>query len=144
MQPRLLGKEPIWDGHSSIHNAMMDSEGRVWFSAGSGRLPTRISARRAPIILAQVAPQETSARQVSVYDPKTGKCSTSTPVLHTHLYFRQGRQPDAVADAGGPGERVVGWVNTKLFLETATRRNPRVDTDHRDTTATAGGRGRHR
>src|SRR6266699_936402 len=34
MQPSAYwGKEPIWDGHSSIHNAMMDSEGRVWFTA---------------------------------------------------------------------------------------------------------------
>src|SRR5258707_5203735 len=37
MQPSAYwGKEPIWDGHSSIHNAMMDSEGRVWFT---GRIP---------------------------------------------------------------------------------------------------------
>ena len=27
------GDEPIWDGHTSIHNAMMDEQGRVWFSA---------------------------------------------------------------------------------------------------------------
>src|SRR5260370_1790968 len=33
MQPSAYwGAEPIWHGHSSIHNAMMDSEGRVWFS----------------------------------------------------------------------------------------------------------------
>src|SRR5437867_1208580 len=75
MQPSAYwGKEPLWDGHSSIHNAMMDSEGRVWFSA-------RIRPNANPDFCkkgsdhpsAQVAPQENSFRQLSVYDPKMGK-----------------------------------------------------------------------
>ncbi len=27
------GDEAIWDGHSSIHNPIMDAKGRVWFTA---------------------------------------------------------------------------------------------------------------
>ena len=27
------GDEPIWDGHTSIHNPMIDEKGRVWFTA---------------------------------------------------------------------------------------------------------------
>jgi hypothetical protein len=27
------GDEPIWDGHTSIHNVMMDEAGKVWFTA---------------------------------------------------------------------------------------------------------------
>src|SRR5438552_2307198 len=27
------GNEPPWDGHTSIHNPMMDREGRVWFTS---------------------------------------------------------------------------------------------------------------
>ena len=29
----VAGDEAIWDGHTSIHNPMMDREGRVWFTA---------------------------------------------------------------------------------------------------------------
>ena len=27
------GDEAIWDGHTSIHNVMMDEQGKVWFTA---------------------------------------------------------------------------------------------------------------
>jgi hypothetical protein len=75
MQPSAYwGKEPIWDGHSSIHNAMMDSEGRVWFTARIRPAPNPDFCKKgSDHPSAKVAPQESSLRQVSVYDPKTGK-----------------------------------------------------------------------
>ena len=114
------GDEPIWDGHSSIHNAMMDSEGRVWFSA-------RIRANANPDFCkkgsnhpsAKVAPQEQSLRQVSVYDPKTQKWMHVDTCFSTHhLYFGHDANRTLWLSAGGPASGVVGWVNTKLFLET--------------------------
>jgi len=64
------GTQAIWDGHTSIHNLMMDEAGRVWFTA-------RIRAAANPdfckaasgLASAQVAPLAESARQLSMYDP---------------------------------------------------------------------------
>jgi hypothetical protein len=121
MQPSAYwGKEPLWDGHSSIHNAMMDSEGRVWFSA-------RIRPNANPDFCkkgsdhpsAKVAPQENSFRQLSVYDPRTGKWQHVDTCFSTHhLYFGHDANKTLWTSAGGPQSGVVGWVNTKLFLET--------------------------
>src|SRR2546430_2159005 len=121
MQPSAYwGKEPIWDGHSSIHNAMMDSEGRVWFTA-------RIRPAANPDFCkkgsdhpsAKVAPQENSLRQVSVYDPKTSQWAHVDTCFSTHhLYFGHDANKTLWTSAGGPQSGVVGWVNTKMFLET--------------------------
>ena len=39
------GDEPIWDGHTSIHNPMMDEKGRVWFTARIRRAPNPASCK---------------------------------------------------------------------------------------------------
>ena len=70
------GDEPIWDGHTTIHNPNFDDQGRVWFTA-------RIRAAENPdyckagsdLTSAKVAPLDQSVRQLSMYDPKTGKFS---------------------------------------------------------------------
>jgi hypothetical protein len=121
MQPSAYwGKEPIWDGHSSIHNAMMDSEGRVWFSARIRPAPNPDFCKKgSDHPSAKVAPQESSLRQVSVYDPKTGKWQHVDTCFSTHhLYFAKDANRTLWLSAGGPASGVVGWVNTKLFLET--------------------------
>jgi hypothetical protein len=121
MQPSAYwDKEPIWDGHSSLHNAMMDAEGRVWFSA-------RIRPAANPDFCkkgsdhpsAKVAPLDSSPRQVSVYDPKTTKWMHVDTCFPTHhLYFAKDANNTLWFSQGGPGSGVVGWVNTKMFLET--------------------------
>src|SRR6266581_2818474 len=121
MQPSAYwGKEPIWDGHSSIHNAMMDSEGRVWFSARIRPAPNPDFCKKgSDHPSAKVAPQENSVRQVSVYDPKTGKWAHVDTCFSTHhLYFAKDANKTLWLSAGGPQSGVVGWVNTKLFLAT--------------------------
>jgi hypothetical protein len=121
MQPSpYWGKEPIWDGHSSIHNAMMDGQGRVWFTA-------RIRPAANPDFCkkgsnhpsAKVVPLDESPRQLSVYDPKTGKWAHVDTCFATHhLYFAKDANNTLWTSAGQPWSGVVGWVNTKLFLET--------------------------
>jgi len=121
MQPSAYwGKEPIWDGHSSIHNAMMDSEGACGSPRGSGRRANPDFCKKgSDHPSAKVAPQENSARQVSVYDPKTGKWAHVDTCFSTHhLYFGHDANKTLWLSAGGPASGVVGWVNTKLFLET--------------------------
>jgi len=122
MQPSpYWGKDPIWDGHSSIHNAMMDGEGRVWFSARLrpiGANPAYCK-KGSDHPSAKVAPQENSFRQVSVYDPKTGKWAhIDTCFSVHHLYFAKDANRTLWTSAGPPNSGVVGWINTKMFLET--------------------------
>jgi hypothetical protein len=114
------GSEPIWDGHTSIHNPMMDEKGRVWFTA-------RIRPPANPAFCktgsdhpsAKVVPQNESPRQLSMYDPSTGKWSLIDTCFSTHhLYFGHDKNNTLWTSAGGPGSGVVGWLNTKMYLET--------------------------
>jgi len=114
------GDEPIWDGHTTIHNPNFDEEGRVWFTARI-RAPENPAYCKAGSDLpsAKVAPQDTSVRQLSMYDPKTGKFSLIDTCFSTqHLYFGHDANNTLWTSAGGPDSGVVGWLNTKMYLET--------------------------
>src|SRR5215468_5336754 len=114
------GDEPIWDGHTSIHNPIMDEKGRVWFTA-------RIRPAANPTFCkqgsdhpsAKVAPLNESPRQLSMYDPKTGKWSLIDTCFSTHhLYFAHDKNNTLWTSAGGPASGVVGWLNTKMYEQT--------------------------
>jgi hypothetical protein len=114
------GDEAIWDGHTSIHNPLIDEKGRVWFTA-------RIRGPQNPDYCkaggdhpsAKVAPLDTSGRQLSMYDPKTGKWSLIDTCFDTqHLYFARDANNTLWTSAGGPGSGVVGWLNTKMYDQT--------------------------
>ncbi len=114
------GDEAIWDGHTSIHNPLIDDKGRVWFTS-------RIRPAQNPDYCkaggdhpsAKAAPLETSDRQLSMYDPKTGKWSLiSTCFTTQHLYFAKDANNTLWTSAGGPVSGVVGWLNTKMYDET--------------------------
>jgi len=114
------GDKPIWDGASSMHNNMMDADGRVWFSA-------RFRPAANPDFCkagsehpsAKVVPLNESPRQLSVYDPKTKEWKHVDTCFGTHhLYFAKDANRTLWLSQGGPQSGVVGWVNTKLFLET--------------------------
>ena len=114
------GTEPIWDGHTSIHNPIFDEQGRMWFTA-------RIRAPQNPAYCkaggdhpsAKIAPVNTSDRQLSMYDPKTKKWSLIDTCFTTqHLYFGHDANNTLWTSQGGPQSGVVGWLNTKLYLET--------------------------
>src|SRR2546428_2215834 len=114
------GDEPIWDGHTSIHNPIIDDKGRVWFTA-------RIRPDAMPAYCkagsdhpsAKVVPLETSGRQLSMYDPKTGKWSLIDTCFSTqHLYFAKDANDTLWTSAGGPASGVVGWLDTKLYEQT--------------------------
>ena len=91
------GDEPIWDGHTSIHNVMMDEQGKVWFTA---RLrPTaksRLLQAGSDLASAKVAPQATSLRQLSRFDPATGKWDLINTCFTTHHFILMMHEPDAV------------------------------------------------
>ena len=112
------GDEPIWDGHTSIHNPMMDEKGRVWLTARIRRAPNPASCLAgSDLPSAQVAPLKESARQASFYDPKTEKWTMIDTCFNTHhlvftpdekLWFSQGQ----------PYSGVVGWLDVKKFEAT--------------------------
>jgi hypothetical protein len=114
------GMEPIWDGHTSIHNLIMDETKKVWFSA-------RIRPEANPEFCkkgsshpsAQVAPLASSLRQLSVYDPETKQWSLINTCFTTHhVYFGHDANNTLWSSSGGPQSGVVGWLNTKMYLET--------------------------
>jgi hypothetical protein len=114
------GEEPLWDGHTSIHNPMMDEKGRVWFTA-------KLRPDENPAYCkqgsdhpsAKVLPLATSGRQLSMYDPKTQKWSMINTCFGTHhLYFGHDANNTLWLSQGGPASGVVGWFNTKLYDET--------------------------
>ena len=114
------GEEPIWDSHTSIHNPIMDEKGRLWFTA-------KLRENKNPDFCqagsnnpsAKVAPLKESARQLSMYDPKTQKWSLINTCFSTHhLYFAHDANNTLWTSAGGPQSGVVGWLNTKMYEET--------------------------
>src|SRR5499426_3153834 len=114
------GDEAIWDGHTSIHNPLIDEKGRVWFTSRIRPQPNPDYCKAGgDHPSAKVAPLDTSDRQLSMYDPKTGKWSLiSTCFTTQHLYFAKDANNTLWTSAGGPASGVVGWLNTKMYEET--------------------------
>ncbi len=112
------GDEAIWDGHTSIHNPMMDEKGRLWLTARIRKAanPKECQAG-SDLPSAQVAPLKESPRQVSFYDPKTEKWTMIDTCFGTHhLLFT----PDDKLwfSWGQPYAGVVGWLDVKKFEAT--------------------------
>ena len=117
------GDEPIWDSRTTPHNPMMDGEGRVWITS-------RLRPARNPAWCragsdhpsAKVFPLGSSARQLSVFDPKANEIQTIDTCFSTHhLEFAEDAHNTLWLSAGfggNGGGDVVGWVDTKVFDET--------------------------
>jgi hypothetical protein len=114
------GDKPIWDGHTSNHNLIFDEAGRLWFAA-RGRPADDPAYCKAGSDLpsAKVVPLTTSTRQLSLYEPKTEKFTLIDTCFTTqHLYFGHDANNTLWTSAGSAAGPVVGWLNTKMFLET--------------------------
>ncbi|MGY2052685.1 carboxypeptidase-like regulatory domain-containing protein [Methylobacterium sp. JK268] len=114
------GDDKIWDGHTSIHNPMMDSRGRVWFTARIRPAADPAwckDASRHPS--AAVTPLAESGRQLSVYDPAAESWTLIDTCFTTqHLTFGYDRDDTLWLSAGQPTSGVVGWLDTKRFAAT--------------------------
>jgi hypothetical protein len=111
------GNEKIWDSQTNIHNPMFDDKGRVWLTA-------RIRPAADPAFCksgsdhpsAKLFPLENSSRQLSVYDPATRKYTPIDTCYSTHhLQFATDANNTLWTSGGGD---VVGWLNTRMFLNT--------------------------
>jgi hypothetical protein len=112
------GSEAIWDSKANAHNPMLDEQGRVWYTAvvrAPDNAPAYCSADSGHAS-AKLFPLTRSGRQLAVYDPKTEKYTFIDTCYSTHhLQFAEDANNTLWTSGGGP---VVGWLNTKLFLET--------------------------
>jgi hypothetical protein len=114
------GDKPIWDSKTLMHNPMMDEKGHVWFTA-------RIRPGRNPAFCkqgssqpsAKAFPLDTSGRQLSMYDPASGKFTLIDTCFSTHhLNFAADANNTLWLSGGIGGPGVIGWFNRKMFEET--------------------------
>jgi hypothetical protein len=114
------GDAPIWDGHTSIHNPIIDEKGRVWFTARIRPAANPDYCKQGSTLAsAKVAPLNESARQLSMYDPKSEKWTLIDTCFSTHhLYFAHDANNTLWTSAGPPQSGVVGWLNVRAFEET--------------------------
>jgi hypothetical protein len=112
-----FGNEPIWDGRTNVHNPMIDAEGRVWLTA-------TVRPRENPAFCregsdhpsARLFPVENAGRHLGVYDPRTQEYTHISTCFSTHhLMFAMDEDNTLWTSGGG---QVVGWLNTRMFLET--------------------------
>ena len=114
------GAEPIWDSQTSPHNPMFDEKGRVWFTSRvRGQQNPAFCGKGSNHPSARIFPVERSNRQLSMYDPKTGKFTLIDTCFGTHhLYFAEDADNTLWASSGGAANEVLGWLNRKVFEET--------------------------
>jgi hypothetical protein len=116
----IWGDKPIWDSKTLMHNPMMDEKGHVWFTARirPGRNPAFCKAGSAQPS-AKAFPLDTSGRQLSMYDPASGKFTLIDTCFSTHhLNFASDANNTLWLSGGIGGPGVIGWFNRKMFEET--------------------------
>ena len=111
------GEEVLWSSKNNVHNPMMDHEGRVWITS-SVRPPENpdfcLEGSSHPS--AQAFPVERANRHLAMYDPATKELSHISTCFSTHhLMFAEDANNTLWTSGGG---QVVGWLDTKMFLET--------------------------
>ena len=117
------GDERIWTSQTQAHNPIMDSRGRVWYTARV-RAPNKnpdFCKEGSEHPSAKLFPMASSGRQLSVYDPRTKDYTFVDTCFSTqHLRFAEDANNtlwtsnDRAADLG----ETVGWLNTKVFDDT--------------------------
>ncbi|MSR19661.1 MAG: carboxypeptidase regulatory-like domain-containing protein [Gemmatimonadetes bacterium] len=112
-----FGDVPIWDGKTNVHNPMMDAEGRVWLTATvRDRANPDFCREGSDHPSAKSFPVENAGRHLGMYDPRTGAYTHISTCFSTHhLMFAMDADNTLWTSGGG---QVVGWLNTRKFLET--------------------------
>jgi hypothetical protein len=111
------GNEPIWNSKANVHNPMLDEEGRVWITAAV-RPPDNpdFCKEGSEHPSAKLFPLARSGRHLGVYDPRTKAYTHCSTCFSTHhLMFAEDENNTLWTSGGG---NVIGWLNTKKFLET--------------------------
>jgi hypothetical protein len=114
------GPTPIWDSQTIDHNPMMDEKGRIWSTP-------RIRPAANPAFCkegsdhpsAKAFPLKESGRQLSLFDPESGKFTLIDTCFSTHhLNFAMDANQTLWTSTGVVGPGVIGWLDRKMFEET--------------------------
>ncbi len=112
------GAEPISVAKATAHSLMMDSQGRVWTASATRPRDNPDFCKQGSSHPSAIAfPINQSSRQTNFYDPKTKQwtlvdmCASSQ-----HLMFAE--DANNTLWFSDPGGDKVGWLNTKMYLET--------------------------
>ena len=111
------GGETIWETKANNHNSMFDKSGRLWMAAAV-RGPDNPAFCKAGSDhpSARLFPLERTNRHVAVFEPATKKYSFVDTCFGTHhLQFGYDANDTIWTSGGGP---VLGWINSRMFLET--------------------------
>ncbi len=111
------GEQEIWDSKANVHNPMIDAEGRVWITArirGAENPAECLEGSDHPS--AQQFPVERAGRHLGVIDPATGEYTHIGTCFGTHHLMFAEDQNDTLWTSGGG--QVIGWLDTRQFLET--------------------------
>jgi hypothetical protein len=111
------GSERIWETRANNHNSMFDRQGRLWLAATIRDAGNPAFCRQgSDHPSAKAFPMERATRHLAMLDPKTQKYTFVDTCFSTHhLQFGYDGNDTIWTSGGGP---VVGWLNTKMFLET--------------------------
>jgi hypothetical protein len=111
------GDEQIWDGRVNNHNSMFDRQGRLWLAAAIRAPATPAFCRKgSDLVSAKLFPIEKNERQAAMLDPKRMKYTFIDLCFGTHHpQFGFDKDNTLWFSGGGP---VLGWLDTKKFLET--------------------------
>ena len=110
------GDEAPWDSAANVHNPMIDQDGRVWITA-------RVRGRDNPAFCqegsdhpsAQAYPTQFNGRQLGMVDLDGEYHHIDTCFGTHHLMFAEDADNTLWTSGGG---QVIGWLNTREYLET--------------------------
>lgn len=105
---------------TTVHNPMFDEAGRVWLTARI-RPPANAAfcKKGSDHPSARLFPLERAGRHAAMYDPKTKNFTLIDTCFSTHhLVFADDAANTLWFSGGGAASGVLGWLNTKRFLET--------------------------
>ncbi|MBI4885870.1 MAG: carboxypeptidase regulatory-like domain-containing protein [Acidobacteria bacterium] len=116
------GAEPIWDSRTLTHNPMMDERGRIWLTSRTRPADNPAFCRQgSDHPSARAVPLDQSNRHLAMYDPATATFTLISTCFPTHhLNFASDADQTLWMSSGiegGPG--VIGWLNRRLFEQTA-------------------------
>jgi hypothetical protein len=111
------GEEKIWDTKANNHNSMFGRDGKLWLAAAFRNADNPDFCKKgSEHPSAKAFPLERTNRQITMLDPQTMKYTwIDTCFGSHHLQFGYDANETLWTSGGG---QVVGWLNTRKFLET--------------------------
>ena len=110
-------EEAIWDSKNNVHNPMFDGQGRVWITS-TVRPPENpnFCKEGSSHPSAKLFPIASAGRHLALWDPKARQLTHISTCYPTHHLMFAEDANNTLWTSGG--NEVVGWLNTKMFLET--------------------------